>query len=174
MDSVWNRNSLIPFVVHITFECTARNTNYQVSKFGTRGHCCQKIMECVACCERCDISTQNVLCIYDPWCWAWLRRAARCCDLEPCEWIHCGDVLIFFSRTCPFFENKVGGFYGVCIECRVWPVSGYQPQACKNIPVSCFVKEVVIVPVDKYTEVLMYFFRLSMPWLISPCCRNST
>lgn len=119
MGSVWNRNRLVPFAAHIAFECITCSTFYQVSVFSTRGHCCQKIMECVASCYRCDVSAQNVLCIYDSWCWAWLRRAARCCGLEPCEWIHCGDVMITFSRACPFFENKVGGFYGVFIECHV-------------------------------------------------------
>jgi hypothetical protein len=119
MDSVWNRNSLVPFVVHIAFECMACNTYYQEMICVTKSlclvqvgtamdhseHCCQKIMECVANCDHYVVSTQNVLCTNDPWCWAWMRRAARCCGLEPCEWIHCGDVLTTFFTGLPFLRK---------------------------------------------------------------------
>jgi len=52
MDSVWNRNRLVPFVARIAFECMACCTFYQVSMFSTREHCWGKLMEFVASCDR--------------------------------------------------------------------------------------------------------------------------
>jgi len=46
----------------------------------------------------------------------------------------------------------------VFIECHVCDLYQVISRRPAKISVSCFVKEVVIVPVDKYTEVLMISF----------------